>query len=698
MNKAKWIWNKNAESKNAYVDFICDTEFSSVDKSAYLNISADSEYTVWINGQFVDCGQFDDFPNHKIHDTLKVSQYLVTGKNRIAIEVYYQGVKSFQYMIGKTGLWFELVNGKEKAVSGEDILSAPSKAYVQGDMYRITPQLAYGFCYDARKEDNWKEKSVPIPERFEPSCEAEDRKTYPRPIEKCVFAPVENTKICAQGVFLRKEEPDLDNLAQCMQEEYLSARTFSELFSFDGCYNVSDRDNIYFIVDTEKEKAGYFTIEIDAGEGTVIDFSYGEHLEDLRVRACVGERNFANRYIAKGGRQCFTYYTHRIAGRYIEFHVTGKINKIYKAGIIESNYPVQNYIEFNSGDYLYNKILEVSRDTLRLCMHEHYEDCPWREQSLYGGDGRNQMLCAYYAFREFKFTRASLELLGESTGETNWIAICAPTDETLCIPSFGFIWMLAMHEYVCYSGDFSLAEKYLPKMKSMAESYIMDTDGELFNPPADERFWHFYEWSDGLGRMAQYDSEITVDKDGMYQLFLYAALSAVEELCKISGDSGFADKCAKAKETIKEAVNRIFWNDGKGEYAAYIADGKQIQYSELMQIMAIYTGVAGERTEALCRLITTDNDLSAVTLSYLIYKYDALMMQGDEYKAYVIDDIKKRWGKMLYYGATSFWETEDGASAFTNAGSLCHGWSAIPIYIYGKYQLGISAEDIKNDK
>ena len=37
---------------------------------------------------------------------------------------------------------------------------------------------------------------------------------------------------------------------------------------------------------------------------------------------------------------------------------------------------------------------------------------------------------------------------------------------------------------------------------------------------------------------------------------------------------------------------------------------------------------------------------------------------------------------MLDAGATTVWETADGAAAFDNAGSLCHGWSAIPVYYY----------------
>ena len=40
---------------------------------------------------------------------------------------------------------------------------------------------------------------------------------------------------------------------------------------------------------------------------------------------------------------------------------------------------------------------------------------------------------------------------------------------------------------------------------------------------------------------------------------------------------------------------------------------------------------------------------------------------------------------MLLTGTDTFWETEEGASAFGYAGSLCHGWSAVPVYLFGKY-------------
>ena len=85
------------------------------------------------------------------------------------------------------------------------------------------------------------------------------------------------------------------------------------------------------------------------------------------------------------------------------------------------------------------------------------------------------------------------------------------------------------------------------------------------------------------------------------------------------------------------------------------------------------------------RLAQQDNGLEPITLSHYIYKIDALMQEPDIYINTVYNDILKIWGSMLFKGATSFWETLDGANAFDKAGSLCHGWSAAPIYFFGKW-------------
>ena len=65
---------------------------------------------------------------------------------------------------------------------------------------------------------------------------------------------------------------------------------------------------------------------------------------------------------------------------------------------------------------------------------------------------------------------------------------------------------------------------------------------------------------------------------------------------------------------------------------------------------------------------------------------------------YVLKEMKNYWGGMLKLGATSFWEeynpdkkdTEHLAMYGRPFGkSLCHAWGASPIYLLGKYYLGV---------
>ena len=65
------------------------------------------------------------------------------------------------------------------------------------------------------------------------------------------------------------------------------------------------------------------------------------------------------------------------------------------------------------------------------------------------------------------------------------------------------------------------------------------------------------------------------------------------------------------------------------------------------------------------------------------------MTRKEKYGAGVLAGIEATWGKMLDAGATTFWETIKGASDFSNAGSLCHGWSAVPVYVLYHNLLGV---------
>lgn len=69
----------------------------------------------------------------------------------------------------------------------------------------------------------------------------------------------------------------------------------------------------------------------------------------------------------------------------------------------------------------------------------------------------------------------------------------------------------------------------------------------------------------------------------------------------------------------------------------------------------------------------------------MYYKYEALLSNPDRYLPFVLDEIAEILGDMLYNNATTFWETTIGEDDFFKTASLCHGWSAIPVYVFGKF-------------
>ena len=78
------------------------------------------------------------------------------------------------------------------------------------------------------------------------------------------------------------------------------------------------------------------------------------------------------------------------------------------------------------------------------------------------------------------------------------------------------------------------------------------------------------------------------------------------------------------------------------------------------------------------------------------YELEALCSMGKQKE--VLPEVKAYWGGMLREGATTFWEkyipTESGRQHLAMYGrpygkSLCHAWGASPIYLFGRYFLGV---------
>lgn len=668
MKAAKWIWQNDKCNKDEYVHFIDEFEIAGNDNIT-LNICCDTDYVVYINGALAAFGQYSDFPYHKVYDEIDITRFTKAGKNRIAICGYYMGEGSFTYYPGKAGLIFEICEG-ERPVCWSDLHTRCRLAtdYLNYRQEKITMQLGYGYAYDMSGYDSW------IDSDYEYSSfgkaviiEGMPDKLHKRPVEKLILEELTEGKLIRSGIFSYKGGK---TEAERQQKAEIIYRT--EAFDGKGLPN----GGVYALYDLGREEVGFLYLKIRTKDRVKIGIGYGEHVIDGRVRTNIGNRNFAVEYFSAQGEQEYMNTFRRLGARYLQIFAETDSLEIEKIGIVPTMYPL-TLKEYKANNTLRQKIYDLSVRTLRLCIHEHYEDCPWREQSLYTMDSRNQMLCGYYAFEETEMARASLKLFALDNRKDGMLTICAPSKADLVIPSFSLHYITEMYEYILYAGDCTLAEEFFEKLESILNVFLSRMQGGLV-PVFEEKYcWNFYEWMETLD-----GAEDKTGPDLILNSLLSYVLGHMAGICEKLDKKGRQNYYLSFIPEINSAINKSFFDEETGLYRMR---AEEKSYSELGNALAILCGAAkGEKAKKIAeKLASEDGSMISSTLSMLSFKYDALILvDREKYKDYILSQIDKNYLYMLECGATSFWETLKGESDFENAGSLCHGWSAIPIYYY----------------
>lgn len=674
--ESTWVWLDATAEANCYLQFQTAFLTEPAAHPVQLRISAEGQYAVFVDGVYLPSTQYPDYPFRKAVQVISLPE-LSAGEHILEIQVHYPGVDTSVTRREQPGLRFELRRGEcLLCASGCDTLARPMSCYRSGPIANITGQLGVGFSWSEQPQAPW-QKAVAV----EKPCAF-----TLRPIPELTVGPLRCGRLFSQGVFSAHESGLQQFAALSFRERWQLTQTPEEgLPAAEGIRFVSQEgDGIYLILDLGRESVGYLDIDAVCPTGTRVDIGFGEHLDDLRVRTDVGGRHFTVQWEAGPARRRFVHRFLRLGGRYLQLYFYSHDVTVYHAGLQSVDYSVRGDGSFQSSDSLMDKIFAVSKHTLRCSMHEHYEDCPWREQALYAFDSRNQMLSGYYAFGEFNQPRESLRTLALSLREDGLLELCAPARVSVNIPSFSLVFVTALEEYCRYSGDVEFGREMLPvagRILRTVHSHF--SHGLMHNFPG---CWNFYEWRPLLeGSM----SESVPSADSPLQLFYLLALQRMGKICAYLNLTapGLQEEIAAVTAGLEN-----FWDEEAGAYASFIRNGEKLQYAQLVQSLALYTGACPEpRRETLCRKLLAD-ELVPVSLAYSIFKYEALLMQSRTYAQEVFRQIADRWGNMLYQGATTFWETDIGAEDFGWAGSLCHGWSGIPAYLFGAYILSVRPE------
>ena len=706
INRVHWMWTeKNDISPDIYRifrrKFICDPG----EERVFLEISVCSTYELRINGVLLRGQQLSDYPDAPTGARFDVTDMIVPGENTVLLQTHYVGEDFLTGIAGRPFVKLAIFGEKNFRLGGDDSWEwCVDPRYHSGLVCKVTPQL--GFAYEFRAitplpESGWK-KTVVADDAF---AGVEIRERNVPQLRELEMTPAE---VVQTGMLIRSGLGSTF-AAACMNDAMIPVplnefcRGVDEAFRIDHYHRnftllpdgkkpleIPSRlrpgcNGVYLILDTGREQAGYFAMQLSAPEGTVIDICHGEHLAAGRVSSQIENRNFTDRYVCRSGDNDFVYRHRRLGCRYIELHIfsSGDVT-LKRCGLIPLELPLPRKADFSCEDRIVVKNRELAVRTLHLCMHEHYEDCPWREQALYGCDSRNQMLYGYYVWGNYDFAEVSIDLLGRSFDGERYFTLAAPgRQNSRTIPAFTLIWVTEILEHRLFSGSSAPFERWQEQIDRILDAALAEKvpgDEDFYHPGTGKHIWNFCEWNDRL-------SDVNEHPSSTYNVYLYEALTAAAKLHGLSGNTPRAERLGQAAEKLGEALKKRFWSDSLAVFLLSSNDGSREEY-EHVQAIFLANGLDGGHRKELTRSLMRGS-LKTISFSGLPYLIQALRNSDREGRLFLYDRLDRLFTPMLLAGATSLWEIPEGSTGFNRAGSLCHAWSSVMPFYCGSSLLGV---------
>ncbi len=429
------------------------------------------------------------------------------------------------------------------------------------------------------------------------------------------------------------------------------------------------------LVDFGKETFGFIKLHGIKGNGNITLY-YGESKEEaLSEKGAVTLDRLSFQQSTKKD----SVMPLSKAFRYVNMVTDGTL-QVDSVSMLYEYADVKENGSFKCSDEEINRIYDVAKYTFHLNTREFFIDGIKRDRWVWSGDAYQSYLMNYYLYFDNEtVSRTLLALRGKDpvTGHINTIM------------DYTFYWFLGIYDYYLYTGDKTFITQFYPRMQSLMEYCLgrRNKDGLMEGLPGD---WIFIDWADKLSKKGEVSFE---------QLLLCRSLETMALCAGIANEKSDANKYQQYAAELKAKLFTLYWNETKQALVHSRIDGKQTEnvtrYSNMFSIFFDYFNQ--QQKEAVKKSVLLNDSIQKITTPYMrFYELEALCAMGEQ--TYVTQQMKDYWGGMLKLGATSFWEeynpTKKGAEHLAMYGrefgkSLCHAWGASPIYLLGKYYIGV---------
>ena len=177
------------------------------------------------------------------------------------------------------------------------------------------------------------------------------------------------------------------------------------------------------------------------------------------------------------------------------------------------------------------------------------------------------------------------------------------------------------------------------------------------------------------------------EEDAPLAAFFVLALEAMSSISKELGKN--SSKYEILAEATRKAIAKHFYEEETGLFRSF-TKSYEGRYSVINNAVCLLCGAAeGLDTTNIMKILaangSADLDYEVIpnTLSMNSFRFDALLREDREkYAPVILDEIRRDYKYMLDNDATTFWETIKGQDDMWMGASLCHGWSALPVFYY----------------
>ncbi len=655
-----WICADERSALTHFYDFT--KEFDAPAGARLQAVSCgDTRYRLYLNGHFVCEGPCQGSQYVRYFEQSDLTPYLVEGKNTLHARVMYMQEGSFISVFrgSHPALWFDgslsLPDGTSTALGTDDSWTCCRDE-------SVTFHHQPGIHLSVPPCETWAETcvSTPVPVRqmYEPDLSNKGYNIFglgepypltPRPIpQMSVSAPAPMTVI-RQGTGWMEFDAGAYTTARVALTFRADAGSCVRVI-YSECYTQSDGS----------------------------EHSYKARRDDCSTDSA-GLPGVADTVYANGQTRTFVPFWYR-SFRFVrlEFDPNSHFD-LHSLTYASYTYPLDSAGQFTCSDERYNKMWDISRNTVLCCMHEMYVDCPFYEQQQYDMDSCLEMLFTFRMSADRRMPFKSVTDLAHSQMADGMLQANYPSTVVQIIPDFTLFWVLMLREYLRYTGS-DPAE--VSKCKALAgtmdkalgafESYM--TPEGLIGPTP---YWPFVDWvpSWPVGvPVGGREEPITVTC-----LMYAAALKAGAELSERFDRPERAAEYRRRAGDMIDAVNRLCYDSEAGLYRDTPARRNFSQHTTLWAVLS--GAVAEEEAGALVdRTFDGHVPVSVCTFSMNHYMFRALeLAERYRYAPALFDG----WHKMMDLHCTTWCENPDSPR------SECHGWSSAPIYELSAMVLGV---------